>query len=408
MSRSPLLRRWPLSLILAARFLSGAQSRLLGGTARAAVASTALGVVAMVVAMALMSGYRHDLERRLLAGNAAIGVYPSVAVGEEERARLDTTLGSLAGVRAVHRVSYGQGSVSVDGSIEPVDATFRGVEPGGVGLAGRAVDLTSRSDGLAAIALGDGLAAALGVEAGDAVRLTVLEVGRSRPRFRYRSAYVSEIFHSGFFEFDRSWAVVDRQLLASLTGLDGSWEVAVTDPATTPRVLERAREALGPGFELRNFRAANRDLFEALEMQQVLLFFVLSLIVVVSTFNVASTLVVLVRERLRQLGVLAAMGVAPASLRGVFLIYGGALGLFGVALGLAIGSLAAWVLDEFELIRLSSDLASIYFLSSVPFRLRLLDLGAIGLFSLVVIVLACVLPARRATRLDPAAALRYR
>ena len=71
MSRSPLLRRWPLSWILAARFLSGSRGRLLGGTARAAVASTALGVVAMVIAMALMSGYRHDLERRLLAGNAA-------------------------------------------------------------------------------------------------------------------------------------------------------------------------------------------------------------------------------------------------------------------------------------------------------------------------------------------------
>jgi lipoprotein-releasing system permease protein len=101
------------------------------------------------------------------------------------------------------------------------------------------------------------------------------------------------------------------------------------------------------------------------------------------------------------------MGTPPRVLRTAFLIYGGVLGLVGVALGLAVGSAVSWTLDEFEIIRLSSDLASVYFLSSVPFRLRLIDLATIAGFATAVILLACVLPAARAVRLDAADALRY-
>jgi lipoprotein-releasing system permease protein len=407
MARSALLRPWPLTLILAARFLRGTRGRLLGGTARAAIASTALGVMAMVVVMALMSGYRHDLERRLLAGNAAIGVFPGVTVSDADRSTMVERLESIDGVSTVYRVAYGQGSVTAERSGEPLDVTFRGVDPGGIGLGGSRVDLETGPDDLPAILLGEGLAEALCTSVGGVVRLTVLDLGRARPRFSYRSARVGATFRSGFFEFDRSWAVIDRQLLESLTGLAGSWEVALADPTVASEVALAARDRLGPGFEVRNFRDANRDLFEALEVQQVLLFFVLSLIVVVSTFNVASTLVVLVRERLRQLGALAAMGVEPTGLRNAFLVYGAVLGVAGVVLGVAVGSLAAWALDEFELIRLSSELASIYFLSSVPFRLRAVDLGAIALFSSIVICLACLIPARRLMRLDAASALRY-
>jgi len=402
---APADSRLPIALLLASRFLAGGKSRLLGGTARVAIASTALGVMAMVIAMSLMSGYRYDLERRLLAGNAAIGVYPGAAgLGDPEQWRL---LGSIEGVEGVYRVSYGQGSIASQSAVEPVDATFRGIDASGPGLAGRPVRIEARDDGLPAIALGQDLAAVLDVTTGDVVRMTVLEADLVRPRFRYRSAYVSEVFRSGFFEFDRSWAVVDRGLLEELTGLSASWELVLSQPAETSRIVSEARDLLGAGWEVRNFRDANRELFDALEVQQMLLFLVLSLIVLVSTFNVASTLVVLLRERLRQLGVLAAMGTPPRVLRTAFLVYGGVLGLSGVALGLAVGSALSWALDEFEVIRLSSDLASVYFLSSVPFRLRLIDLSAIAGFASAVILLACVLPAARAVRLDAADALRY-
>ena len=158
---------------------------------------------------------------------------------------------------------------------------------------------------------------------------------------------------------------------------------------------------------MRNFRDVNRDLFDALKLQQMALFLVLGLIVVVSTFNVASTLVVLVRERLRQLGVLAAIGASPRQLAKIFVAYGACVGFTGVLLGLALGSGISWMLDEFELIRLGSGLASIYFLSSVPFRLQVGDLAAVALFAVLITWVACIVPARRVMRLDPAKALRY-
>ncbi len=398
---------WRFSAAVASRFLRGDKSRVLAGTARAAIASVAIGVTAMVIGMALMSGYRHDLEHSLLAGSAAIGVFPSGLVDPDTEELARSTLAAIPGVRSVGQVVYGQGSLSAEHDGDGLDVTLRGIDPGGADLSGRPRVIAAGRTGLPEIVPGAELARRLGVEAGDTVRLTVLEATLSRPRFRYRSARVGEPFRSGYFEFDRSWALVDRAFLEDLTGLAGTLELTLESPAQADRVAREARSSLGPEYEVRNFRDANRDLFAALEWQQMLLFLVLGLIVVVSTFNVASTLVVLVRERMRQLGVLAAMGASPGDLARVFLIYGGLVGAVGVALGLLTGCTAAWLLDEFEVIRLGSGLSSVYFLSSVPFRLEWGDLAAIGIFSLMVTLTSCLLPARRAMRQDPSTALRY-
>jgi len=156
-----------------------------------------------------------------------------------------------------------------------------------------------------------------------------------------------------------------------------------------------------------DWQELNRELFTALRMQQIALFFVLGLIVLVSNFNVASSLVVLVRERLREIGVLASLGLTPARLRRLFLWYGGALGLTGTTAGVGLGGLIAWVLTEFELIRFDPEVAAIYFICSVPFRVRPTEVAAVVLFTLAVTMAACWLPARRAARVRPAVALRH-
>ena len=129
--------------------------------------------------------------------------------------------------------------------------------------------------------------------------------------------------------------------------------------------------------------------------------------VLVSTFNVASTLVVLIRERMRDLGILSALGLSRKEMRRVFVIYGFILGAAGTAVGVAIGGGLAWILTTFELIRFDPEVAAIYFISSVPFRIRLVDLAAVVGFALAVTVLACWLPARRAASVAPSDALRY-
>jgi lipoprotein-releasing system permease protein len=260
------------------------------------------------------------------------------------------------------------------------------------------------------VVLGSELARRLAAEPGESLRLMVLGLHQGRPHFRYRSVELAGVFTTGFSEFDEAWAITDRDELIRLAGGEvGSSliEIALQDPDQADVVAEEVRTILQSDFLVTHWRDLNRELFTALEVQQIALFFVLGLIVLVSTFNVASSLVVLVREKMRDIGSLAAIGLSPSDLRWVFLFYGLGLGLVGTIAGIAVGALASWVLTEFELIQFEPELAAIYFISSVPFRVELLDILAVAAFSLTVTLVACWIPARRAAAVLPATALRY-
>jgi lipoprotein-releasing system permease protein len=409
--------RAPVEAEIAWRFLRGGRSKLLDGTARAALLATTLGVMAMVIAMALMTGYREDLQARMIRGHAAVVVYPLAGLDELEP-ELRAELEALEEVTAVRQVLYGQGSVAVAGQ-PAIEVTLRGVDAEAGGLAELdGLELAPGVDpaagrwltDLPGIFLGSELGKRLSVELGEPLRLMALGFDEGRPRFRYRSVRVAGLFTTGFAEFDSSWSVLDRTELERLVGRPEGvalFEVGVEDPRRAAVVAARAREILGSSYAVTDWQELNQELFTALRMQQIALFFVLGLIVLVSNFNVASSLVVLVRERLREIGVLATLGLAPARLRGLFLWYGGALGVTGTAAGVGLGSLVAWLLTEFELVRFDPEVAAIYFISSVPFRVRLPEVAAVALFTLAVTMGACWLPARRAARVRPAVALRH-
>jgi lipoprotein-releasing system permease protein len=409
--REPRLPRGSLVWTVAWRFLRGSRSRLLDGTARAALLATALGVTAMVIAMALMTGYREDLQTKLIRGNAAVVAYPleGTAGGRLDEARLDRVR-RIPGVLKVGRVAYGQGSLASARRPDGLEVVLRGVEPEGGQLAATAADLAVSPRGIPGVAMGSDLAVRLAVRPGDVLRLVVLGFAGGTPHFRFQSVEVRRTFSTGFAEFDRSWVLLERSRVEALMGLSQGadlLELAVADPAAAPRIADAAARVLEPGYAVTDWQELNRELFTALRVQQVALFVVLGLIVLVSTFNVASTLVVLVRERMRDIGVLGAMGLAPARLRLVFLAYGAILGSLGTLLGVAVGSAAAWALTTWRLIRFDSDVAAIYFINFVPFRVSGGDLGAVVGFALAVTLLACCVPAWRAARLDPSAALRY-
>jgi lipoprotein-releasing system permease protein len=403
--------RGPLAWIVAWRFLRGPRSRLLDGTARAALLATALGVTAMVIAMALMTGYREDLQKKLIGGNAAVVAYPllSARTGALPQRTL-RAVQRLPGVLKVGRVAYGQGSLAGGAAPQGVEVVLRGVDPGGGQLAAHPEQLRASPEGIPGAVLGADLARKLGVKEGAVLRLVALGFEEGRPRFRYQSLRVTGIFATGFAEFDRSWVVLDRSVVERLMGAEAAGdllEFTLADPDEAPRLADQIGRLLGSRYLVTDWQEFNSELFAALKLQQEALFVVLGLIVLVSTFNVASTLVVLVRERMRDLGVLSALGLPPARLRAVFLAYGGVLGAAGTLLGVAVGGGASWVLTRFELIRFDPEVAAIYFIRSVPFRVRPADLVAVVVFALLVTVAACLAPAWRAARVDPSSALRY-
>jgi lipoprotein-releasing system permease protein len=398
----------PLSWVIAWRFLRGHRSRLLDGTARAALLATALGVTAMVIAMALMTGYREDLQGKLVRGNAAVIAYPvgTEAVLDERRVR---ELEAIPGVEQIGRVAYGQGALSSGANPQGTEVILRGVDPGGGQLSAGAGQLAA-VDGIPGAVLGEDLAERLEARRGDVLRLVALGFEDGRPRFRYQSLRVSGTFSTGFAEFDRSWVLLERPFVERLMGGEAAIdlvEFTVADPNEAPRIAEAVSRVLDPDFVVTDWRQLNRELFTALKLQQVALFLVLGLIVLVSTFNVASTLVVLVRERMRDIGLLGALGLRPGSLRLIFLLYAAFLGGLGTLIGVGLGWGTSWVLTRFELIRFDAEVAAIYFIRSVPFRVEVGDVLAIVAFALGVTLLACSLPAWRAARVDPSSALRY-
>lgn len=402
-------RAAPLAWIIAWRFLSGAKSRLLDGTARAALLATALGVAAMVIAMALMTGYSEDLQAKLVGDNAAVGAYPLGKGAEPLSRQALAALAAIPGVTRVGRVAYGEGLLASEATEQGVEVTLRGVEPGAASHA-RPDQLLPGEDGLPGAVLGHELARTLGVATGDVVRLTALGFAQGRPRFRYQTLAVRGTFASGFSEFDSAWAEVERGLVERLTGREGTtalYELRLADPARAAEVAGEAEAILGPDYLVTDWRHLNRELFSALLLQKRWLFIVLGLVVAVSTFNVASTLVVMVRERMRDIGALAAMGLAPRRLAAVFVLCGCLLGGLGTLAGIAVGSLVAWVLTTFRLIRFGAEVAAIYFIDAVPFRVEVGDLLAIAGWSLLLTLAACLFPALHAARVEPSRALRY-
>ena len=402
--------RLPLTLEIAWRYMRGQRSRLLSGTARAALASTAIGTTAMVIAMALMTGYRGDIERKLIAGNAAVLAHPLGPLGKTARPEVEKRLRAIPGVTAVGLIAYGQGTLLSAARPEGEAVTLRGVAAGADALAGRAPRLAAAADGVPGAVLGAELAHRLGVRPGDPLRLVALGFGAGRPAFRYQTLRVTGSFRTGFAEFDRNWVVLARPLVERLTGGSGGmtlYEIAVAEPRRAPAIAEQVETVLGPDYLVTDWQRMNRELFAALRLQQLLLFFLLGLIVLVSTFNVASTLMVLVRERLRDVGVLGALGLSRLELASVFVAYGGALGLVGTLLGIGLGSAVSWIFDRFELIRFDPEVAAIYFVSAVPFRVEAADLLAVAAFSVLFTLLSCTLPTRRVVRVSAADALRY-
>ena len=401
---------------LAWRFVRGRRTRLLAGTSWAALAATSLGVAAMIIAMALMTGYRHDLQAKLVQGSAAVVAYP---LGELDDATYDAHRAGLLGVegvRNVQRVIYGQGSLAGASRRDGLEVMLRGVDE----MAN--LDQICQLDLLAAetsagaqssvvrLVVGIELYRELGADDSEVLQLMALSFASGRPRFHYKSAVVTATCATGFSEFDRQWALLDRaslaQILGAGTGTD-VLEVGIETLEDATAVAARVKQQLGPEFLISDYYDLNRELFTALKLQQLMLFLVLGLIVAVSTFNTASSLVVMVRERRRDFGLLSALGLAPAQHRAVFLRYGLLLGAAGTLLGLGLGTSAAWLMNEFELISFDPEVAAIYFLAAVPFRVTASDLVAVTLFTLVVTLVACWLPARRAGRIQPADALRF-
>jgi lipoprotein-releasing system permease protein len=410
-----------LALDVALAYLRARSSRLVSSVSLLSIGGIGLGVAALVVAMGLLSGYRGEIRENLIGANAEVVLFPLSTAAEADPQAVVRRVARLPRVRATAPVVYQSGLAASAATPDGADVVLKGIDPASerrvsnldAYLPNAEAALTRAApDSPAGVAIGADLARLLDVDSGDTIVLSVPDNTGAGSALVPRSAAfrVARVFRTNFYESDSELVFLDRSVLRDLARMEGQANV-VEVKLDTIRDTESAARAIGQAagkeYSVTDWRSLNSGLFSALAIQQTTLFFVIGLIVAVSTFNVVATLVMTVQEKKRDIGVLTALGAEPRFFQRVFLVLGTLIGGAGVAAGVAFGALVCAVMTEFRLLRFPPGVAEIYFVSFIPFRVRPVDLAAIVAFSILVIVLAAWIPARRAGRIDVAEALRY-
>ncbi len=379
----------------------------------------ALGVATLIIVMSVMNGFRQELLSRILGLNGHLSVYGA--------ANTLTDYDALA-----ERVRQVPGVVTANPLIEgQVMATARGVARGAVVRGIRSVDIARRTiiadnvvggslaefKGQNAVLVGARLASRLGLAVGD--RITLIAPKGNVTAFgtvpRMRSYTIAATFNVGMYEYDSTFVFMPLSAAQRYFRMPGSvtnLEVMLEDPSRARDVGERIRETLGVSGRIRDWQQANSSFFNAIQVERNVMFLILTLIILVAAFNIISSLIMLVKEKGKDIAILRTMGATRGMIMRIFFISGTCVGFVGTAVGVISGLAFA---KNIETIRrwiegfTETDLfaAEIYFLSKLPAVVDPAEVLVVVLMGLGLSLLATWYPSWRASRLDPAEALRY-
>ena len=396
------------------------------------VIGVAAGVAALIIALAITTGMRRDLQGRLVGATAHVELLRTAGDGIRNWRPLMDRLRQVPGVEAVAPGLYGQ--VLISRGPRSGGALIKGIVPQDelqVGnllqstTQGSYADLSAQSPNpqtrilspanepaspeISPLVLGSELALTLGVQVGDTVLVTSPQ-GELTPLGltpRYQRFQVTGIFTSGFYQYDAGYAfmrLTDAQRLFSEPDLISVLSFHIHDLYQAQEVASALQSAAGAGYQTTSWMEQNREIFRALKLEQVVTFIVVGLIIVVATLNILIALTMMVMEKTRDIAVLMSFGVAPSQIRRIFLLQGLLISMIGTALGVITGLAASFAGEHYHFIHLD---ASVYSISTLPFAPRVFDTLFVVIVSLGVALLATLYPAHSAARILPAEALRY-
>lgn len=374
----------------------------------------AVGVTALIVALALMTGLQGELRNRILGAGAHVYVWKSGGLGLDYRPEV-RKLRALEGVTGAAPAILGKGLVRTERGDAFV--TLKGIDPAlepdvtdlaRSMTAGRITDLDPRDeDDLPGILVGTDLARELGVAVGDAVTVLTPE-GTLSPMGmmpRARRLRVAGIFKLGLFEFDSASGFVSlptaERLLNTIPNLV---ELRVSDPYNAPAVADRLAATLGAEYSTQDWSDLNQSLFSALWLEKMAISITIGLIVIVAALNIIASLVLLVMEKSRDIAILKTMGATRRSITIVFMLQGLLIGLVGTTAGALLGTGLSYIADRYRLVQIPSE---VYQISHVPFVVEPRDFLVVVLAAVVICFLATIYPSRQAAKLDPVQALRF-
>lgn len=410
----------PFELHLAVRYLRVHRGRtFLSVITLISVAGVAVGAAALVIALALMTGFEADMRQRILRGSAHLQVLDQA---ESSFSDADEVLGKVRevpGVAAASPVLYSPAMIMNDALGAPSYAEIQGVDPA---LAGHVVDFGPEAgaeplaalerpteSGRPGIVLGADLAMHLAVRPKDLVRVLVPKV-RLTPFSPIPRSLVLEVvgtIKTDAYPQDSQRAYLALDVARRLLDAPGraSWiELRLADPRNLGARKAEVARAMGSRFLVLDLLEQNKEILKAFNTEKVFLFLAIALIVVVASLNIVSTLVLMVNDKVKEIGTLTAMGARPRSIAAVFMLQGVVIGTVGTAIGLTLGTVTAWWLDAYKVMRLNPD---VYFVSHVPFQTRPQDVAVVGLAALAIAFCATLYPAWKAARLHPVDAIRH-
>ena len=377
----------------------------------------ALGVAALVVVLSVVNGFQREVRDRMLDVVPHVDLHdPS---GQDRLATADwqRRVATQPGVKAVApfiplQALLGRGDVLRGVLLRGIDPAREGAVSALAQRQGVAL-LGTLKPGSRQVVLGRELARLLAVKAGDPVTL-VQPVTRAGEAPRLLALTVAGLFDSGHFEYDSALALMHIADVSMLADGRASTSLALrlADPQQAPAVASALRQSLDGAFSVGDWTRTNRTWFESVQIQKRMIGLILALIVAVAAFNLTSTLVMTVTDRRGDIAILRTLGASPASIMGIFMVQGAASGIIGTAGGLLLGLGVALNLDRIvpaieTLVGRPLLQAQVYLIDHMPSDPRAAEVGWIAAVSLVLSLLATLYPAWRASRMDPAEALRH-
>ncbi|MEP7308140.1 MAG: ABC transporter permease [Acidobacteriota bacterium] len=375
-----------------------------------------VGVMAVVIALALMTGLQQELRDRILGSQAHVYVLKAGGitdyVGDANKLRQFPHVSGAAPAvigKALMTAAREEAFVSlkgIDPALEPaVTDLARAMTKGSVG----ALASPGGEGSLGGVILGKDLAAQLAVEVGDSVSVLTPQGSLSPmgPLPRRARLRVVGIFNLGLYEFDVQYGFVTIDVAKRLLDKDtiDLIQLRLDDIWVAPQVSRSIAETFGSSYVAQDWVDMNKSLFSALWLEKVAVSLAIGLIVMVAALNIVASLILLVMEKNRDIAILKTMGASARSVTLIFMLQGVSIGLVGTAVGATMGYGVAYVLDHYKLIHASMD---VYQIAYMPFRVVLWpDFVLVIVTAVIICFLATILPSRQAARLDPAQALRY-
>ncbi len=382
------------------------------------VAGVTVGVMALIIVIAVMSGFESDLKNRILGIKSHLEITHNNAAFSNYGPLLE----SLNDSRAIKAAApYVNAQVMIRAGARVSGADVKGVDPKTVHQvipklnpapliqAQSPTENSNPSPPLPGIILGKELARGMGVIVGDRVELIsprgfLTPIGHIPSLRRFEVVGLFEVGMYGYDGFLAFTLLEEAQKLMRIPEKISGIEIRLHDLYQAPKIRQVLTRKLGSSFEVKDWIQMNKNLFSALKLEKVAMFIILALIIFVAAFNIASSLIMMVMEKTKDIAILKTMGASDSSIRKIFIFKGMVIGVMGVFWGLILGLTVCFALARYQFIKLPGD---VYYITSLPVQIEVVEVCLITAAAILICFLATLYPAHRASKRNPVEALRY-